>query len=677
MTKKTLPLLFSVVLACVLLLSVTAQAAETEKTVGDAASFMAALDNANVSKIILANDIRLERPGAAGTPGGDASLMIPKHTNGLVIEGNRHELTVHNGGIILGGNTTFQNLSLTLTSFVRNGIMANGHTLTLENVKNIQSQRLSIHLFCGTMLDYNGTTNQVPTSGTHGKIILKGNNEIGQIFAGNLRDRGSSQTTPWAHPSTITVEQTGGTIGTIFGCGASESTVNGEGDVVSGTHQSHPVTGNVTIQLGSPSVPKPKTVMINGAASNTNAAKVSLYLDGNMHTPKLDNISALELNSGYFCAERGLSFASYADSPKKITLAQGTKMDISSVTEPSPLLIGSLDSQDGMLILGQNQQVSFSDSVTGTTQVAIGGVTAQGGSSKLPNKKNMYLKAPTSTAKNAFRLLPYNGSTDVLQPNEKGEWFVGKAGETTPQIVLPKFELGAPQITGNIVTIPVTTGLAPDNIDTFTALPYHLLVAGKSISPIADNSCTFTITNTAGQSAELHFSLELMDSDSQDQLPCLWIEFTNADSVPAGTYTFTMQIDKKYIQGATTLTSHTISFTIPAAPSSGYSLGELTYGTSKDPLSSNAVLPREILDLEVSLTGENGKPVSVFVTAYDQNGRMLSSAIQSGTISANTLTLKLTGALDNRNGKIAAVKAFLMDAHNAPLCGAKSVDGLR
>lgn len=669
MTKKTLPLLFSVVLACVLLLSVTAQAAEKEAHVNSHATFIKALQDTSVTKITLDQDIQLAKPGSEGMPGGDASLMIPKHTNGLVIDGNNNQLTVHNGGIVLGGNTTFQNLTLNLTSSVRNGIIANGYTLTLKDVKKGPTSAWSTHLFCGTVLGYNSTANQVPASGAHGEIILKGNNDVGQVFAGNLRDKGSSLTDPWAHSSTITVEQTSGTIGTILGCGASEPDVGGND--ISGTPQTHPVTGEVTIQLGSPSVAySKKTITINGAAAEHNAAKLVLYLGEYRYGSKIENISALEFHSGHFSVQNGLAFF-----PKEIKLSAGTKLDFSSVTQPSTLSFGSLDSQDGMLILGQNQQVSFSDSVTGTTQVAIGGVTSQGGSSKLPNKKNMYLKAPTSTAKNAFRLLPYNGSTDVLQPNEQGEWFVGKAGETTPQIVLPKFELGAPQIMGNEVLIPVTTGLAPDDIDAFTALPYHLLVAGKSISPTADNSCTFTITNTAGQSAELHFLLELMSDESQNMNPCLWIEFTDPDSVPSGTYTFTMQVDKKYIQNASAPLSYPIEFTIPAAPSSGYSLGELRYDSS-EVLAPNAALPHKVMNLDVSLTGENGKTVSVFVTAYDKDGRMLSSTVQKGTISANALTLTVNSALDNSKGNIAVVKAFLMDANNAPLCEAKAVTGL-
>lgn len=689
MTKKILPVLFSVVLLLFLLPSVAAQAAVKEAHATDHASFMKALNDSSVDKIILDNDIQLDKPGNAGTPGGDASLMIPEHTHGLVIDGtgNQHQLLVHNGGIILGGNTTFQNLTINLSSSVRNGIIANGHTLTLENVKKGQTSAWSIHLFCGTIDGYN-SSGKVPDAGTHGQIILKGTNQVGQIFAGNFVGKGTSTNKTWAKPSTIIVEQVektniNGSLGPIYGCGASEPEQDGQGDAIFGTPKDHPVTGKVTIQLGSTTVLKPKSVTVNGAAAENNAAKVILYLDGNMHTPTLENLSALEIHSGYFSAQNGLSFASYSNAPKAIKLAQGAKLDLSGISSSTPLNFGRFEG-GGILILGKDQCVNFSGPVTGTTQVAIGRLTTHNESGIRPSTGHIYLTAPASTAKNAFHLLPYaNNPEDKLQPNEKGEWAVSESGGTKPQIILSKFELDTPQVMEDEVLIPVLTGNISGDLLEFGTLPYKLEVSGKFIS-VPDSSgnyfCTFLAYNTENRSSSLHFSLALVEDENQDLHPYLSIKSGNPDSpsILPGTYDFKIHIEKKYIQNASSNVACPIKFTIPAS-STGYSLGDLHYQRNGAPvlLTSNAALPHEVLNLDVSLTGESGKTVSAFVASYDKDGRMLKTAVQSGTISTNTLTLNLSGALNNTKGNISTVKVFLLDEHNAPLCAAKAVAGLR
>lgn len=44
------------------------------------------------------------------------------------------ELTLQSGGILLGADVTFENMTLALANRQRNVIMANGHTLTLNNL---------------------------------------------------------------------------------------------------------------------------------------------------------------------------------------------------------------------------------------------------------------------------------------------------------------------------------------------------------------------------------------------------------------------------------------------------------------------------------------------------------------------------------------------------------------
>ena len=71
-------------------------------------------------------------------------------------------ITLNNAGIILGGDVTFRNIQLYFANAVRNAIIANGHSLTLDGVSNTSSNNIS--LFCGGVTDYCGST-VIPEAG--------------------------------------------------------------------------------------------------------------------------------------------------------------------------------------------------------------------------------------------------------------------------------------------------------------------------------------------------------------------------------------------------------------------------------------------------------------------------------------------------------------------------------
>ncbi|MGO5115487.1 DUF1565 domain-containing protein [Candidatus Avoscillospira sp. LCP25S3_F1] len=114
----------------------------------------------------------------------DIPLIIDK---GVTIEGDDSGiLKISHAGIILGNYVTFSNLALGFSNPVRNGIIANGHSLTMKNVTKPDNTGFSTHLFAGGLSDTN--LQDLPPVGDFGHILLSGKVEVGEIHAGGLSD---------------------------------------------------------------------------------------------------------------------------------------------------------------------------------------------------------------------------------------------------------------------------------------------------------------------------------------------------------------------------------------------------------------------------------------------------------------------------------------------------------
>lgn len=86
----------------------------------------------------------------------DAPLVIDKQLiiRGESTNGTLSVLSLRAGGIILGADVSFENLKIGAESFLRPGIAANGHSLTLKNVCQDMSLR-PLQIYGGTFFDYN------------------------------------------------------------------------------------------------------------------------------------------------------------------------------------------------------------------------------------------------------------------------------------------------------------------------------------------------------------------------------------------------------------------------------------------------------------------------------------------------------------------------------------------
>lgn len=611
-----------------------AAAVNGEQTVSDWDEFSAALKNNSVHTIILGGDI------ATAQPEGDTPMVIPRN---LTIKGNGNRLIVHEAGIILGGNTTFENISLELTSATRNAIIVNGHTLTINGVKN-QDDAVSgaeapqIHIFGGTVTDYIAADRvQVPTGGSHSQIIIKGkDNRLGDILAGSLSDANTaaeSNSNNFDQDVTITIEsETTGTIGDIYASGARESRMEGTGNKLYPDPALYQVSGKVTINRKSSLVKH----IYGSTGGSTNAALVyygSNNLNDNM---LLKDLSSLSVVSGNLKPAAGSSLSGSA----AVTVASGAKLHLENYGD---IIIGDFTG-GGTLILDELQSLTMTGKVENETKVAIGDVSYSGGSSKVPATLYPYIIAQNSKD-NSFSLLRYD-----LQPDDKlvrrsdGSWSVDERGALN--VRLASFSLID---TSQIINLKVdefsnsyTVNLAftSDSLKEFSFIPltYKIEFAGKTYTArtIADRNGYHT-----AEMKDLGLIFEALGADNNGGI---WVSRIDENTqLLAGTYTITVTVP-------TTSGNVSETFTLEIQAAGEATVGGTTYNTLQDALASNEVQNSSSADTTIRLLDSVSVNTSLNVSAgtftLDLAGRdLVSTAGDALTITGGNVTIS-----DSRGG---------------------------
>ncbi|MBQ3078172.1 MAG: S-layer homology domain-containing protein [Clostridia bacterium] len=550
--KKRLLSLFTCLIFCLGLLP-TAALAETgtgdesssTKTVTDSAGFYAALDNASVTTIVVSGlfDIGTE----AST---DEPLVIPRDLT-IRGDGSGSGFTLRPAGIVLGGDVTFENLSLTFTNAVRNAIIANGYSLTLNSVTRSGNPTWRTHVFLGGVSDPTcGTI--LPQAGSAGSVVISGVCDLGNLYAGSLSDVGDNATdSPNSFDGTasITIDQSAsGTIGEIFAFGARENRSgtpivagNQSGDEWVPDASKYPVTGAVAVALKGTAV---KTV--NGTASTT----VTITDNGssNQFTPKLTGIGGLALLPGEKDGQPSLCHVAPAAGSSltvdaALNVPENTRLSFEYLEEAAALQVGSLTG-GGTLVLEQYQSLEITEAVTGKTEVAIGGVAYDGSSTAEPQVNHGYLLTPRaeSTAY-SFVLLPTNNSPEKIlefdAANQK--WAVPSASATPLQAESFSF---------------VDETISAESGSTSIKLPYHVTYNIDSgfpstlfLSPaVTVNSTTLNPDeNDELHFTELGFSMLFTEgqygavSEDYGEYINIYVPTVNT-AIPDGTYLITVTI---------------------------------------------------------------------------------------------------------------------------------------
>lgn len=432
MKKRILSILTALALTIALLpaMGMPASAAGTIRPVSTSEEFHAALADAQDGDTIRVNgSFVVKNPKS-----NNDSLVINK---AVTIQGG--SLTFWYAGILLGADVTFQGITLGLGSNARPAIMANGHTLTLQDVQRDPTCR-NINLFCGGM---SGGTQAGTAQGTHGKIILKGNTNLGptgRIFAGSISTDGNGNV--FDKPATVTLDPSvkGDPIGELYACGALE-TYTSENDWFNYQEEINPpfaspgnfkVSGNVTFNLYQGKVGKVSGD--TGVEGNLAQVKYSGtdYLNDSLILSKIGGLTVESGNLAPVAGQLVQENENTADRTSEIVSVPGSNCfgGNAPLTITSGAILGLQNLGDvtvgnftggGTLVLGQAQKLTVTGAVSGTTTVGVGSVF-NGHSLKVPTVGYTYINAASSST-NSFTLAAPASRPDIKLVNSgSGVW---------------------------------------------------------------------------------------------------------------------------------------------------------------------------------------------------------------------------------------------------------------
>ena len=349
-------------------------------------------------------------------------------------------LYLRSGGIVLGADVTFTDVNLSFANCVRNAIMANGYTLTLNNVSSEASTR-RIHLLCGGLTGDVKFTDPIPQPGNNGRIIIQGSTSLGNLYAGSLS--GDGQPNGFSGNAEIVIANGAtGKMGDIYASGALETYIppnswfdQTEPAPPSADPEQFSVSGKVNIQLYNTSV-----LSVNGDTGIPgNAPDITYYgKEFPNEVVTLQNIASLTVQNGNLKPKSGSSFA---DENASVSVSNQATLDL---TNFDPNLTINNFSGGGSLILGQTQTLNIQGDVTGSTRFGAGSINGFSGASQALTAGHTYIRAPRS-GPDSFILAEASDSPARIKlvRNTNGDW-VGtdaSSGGNTDKTIVTSFQL--------------------------------------------------------------------------------------------------------------------------------------------------------------------------------------------------------------------------------------------
>lgn len=601
---------------------------------------------------------------ANNTNGNDAPWVIKK---AVTFQGGSLSLQV--SGVILDADVTFQNTSLSFEEFIRNAIMANGHTLTLNNVTGSSGAR-PINLFCGGLY---GTEFQ-STPGSKGTVIIRGttslegavnttSSETGNIYAGNLCMGGLTAADSYVNGPANTFQgdaqiiieaEKDSTLGHIFAGGAQQKIPAGaqSGKVILIDPEQYKVSGRVDVSLNYGTV---KQVYGMGAGET----HVTYHDTGAGYESKLwvDALSSLTASKGHLVPMQAIYDGTVPEDIYGKLSGEGLRAGAAlSVLPDAKVDLGSymgnleVDSftGGGKLALGKQQTLTVAGKVTGETLVAVGGFGFQDVSKEAPVMGHPYIHAPQSQT-GAFRLAPPSGQSLAFSRDESGNWFVGD-GAAEDTVLVESIRFTKNQFFVNTaneeeVYLPLEIGYAENNAQLLMLdfIPVTIQVNGYPANRVEDKDGYFTHTTRLSELSMMVIDDELFVTNGAGGYP-----------IEKGTYSIALHVPKEHsASGKTLIASTVLTVGDEEAPDTGCEIVKITPGGST---------------VAVQLAGDQISGL-VMAAAYDANGRMTgfgtapAAAAGSGEVS---VPVDLTGARE--------VRVFLTNslASMIPLCTSRS-----
>lgn len=453
MKKRILSIVTALALTLALFPAAVVPAGAASYTVTDSKSFHDALAKASDGDTIqVSGSFVVKNPVS-----NNDSLVIDKK---VTIQGGG--LTLWYCGILLGADVTFRNITLGLAPNERNAIMANGHTLTLENVQRDPTARY-IHLFCGGLT---GGEQESTRQGDHGKIILKGNTNLGltNIYAGSISTNGGNNV--FGKPATVTVEPsvTGTPIENIYACGAMQ-THTSEENWFDYEHEIDPpfaspgnfqVGGIVTFNLYQGMAKRVSgdtgvggnLAQVNYSGNGYLNDDLILHNIGGLAVAQNGNLAPIAGSLQLNVANRITSIEpdygrSFMDVDRSLSVAEKATLGLQNLG--SPVSVGDF-SGGGNLVLGVDQKLTVAGNVLGNTTVGIGGIF-NGHSQAIPTENFNYIDATSSQA-DSFTLAAPASRPDIELEKDGSAW-IATGGHKSADTIVDDFALSSVVIDSN------------------------------------------------------------------------------------------------------------------------------------------------------------------------------------------------------------------------------------
>ena len=333
----------------------------------------------------------------------------------VTVNGNGNTFSNRKGGFILNTDVTFKNITLRFSNRLHDAIFANGHKLVLENVTCDSGFRY-VDIFGGSL--YENGKNMGNHPGSEAQILITGGGtNLGNIYAGSMNGTYDGKT------QIVLAHVSGTQNGEIYASGAREPYVN-QDDWFSTQEPDPPaadgqytVSGDVEISLtGS------DTKQVYGVSEN-HAGKTFLTIDTDQSYTGIPGISKV----GNLTVKGGGTFAPAALDSCTVRLEGASAIDLSQMETPQVHSIVSADSARNRLILGKEQKLNVTDTITGALTFET--VNGRNGKSGIAEYGHTYLELG-SAAGTAVSFTPTDGQTGMtLERTSSGNGEIWKTSE--------------------------------------------------------------------------------------------------------------------------------------------------------------------------------------------------------------------------------------------------------
>ena len=403
----------------------------------------------------------------------------------VTVNGNGNTFSNRKGGFILNTDVTFKNITLRFSNRLHDAIFANGHKLVLEDVTCDGGFRY-VDIFGGSL--YENGKNMGNHPGSEAQILITGGGtNLGNIYAGSMNGTYDGKT------QIVLAHVSGTQNGEIYASGAIEPYVN-QDDWFSTQEPDPPaadgqytVSGDVEISLtGS------DTKQVYGVSEN-HAGKTFLTIDTDQSYTGIPGISKV----GNLTVKGGGTFAPAALDSCMVRLEGASAIDLSQMETPQVHSIVSADSAGNRLILGKEQKLNVTDTITGALTFET--LNGRNGKSGIAEYGHTYLELGRA-ADTAVSFTPTDGQAGMtLERTSSGNGEIWKTSELSGNepVAVKNMTIKNPVITTTVSEISKNSEIGksyqadvswPDETDetykdlAYVPFQYEVTFNGKTLS---------------------------------------------------------------------------------------------------------------------------------------------------------------------------------------------------